>query len=402
MDNSKKNIAEQITAGFKDSYSLEDFEKRLERCPHDPDLQRTAADLMKRKNMPAEAAVSYVKAASLYLKSGNLLPALASQVHSWRLKTPSYQQAALFLPAMRDNRFPSTPLKAFFKNLSIPEILAVVKNFEYMHLPAHQLLQKEDDTQNNIYFIVSGSLKETGYHPVVVEEETVSIQSIVNLSANDSIGDLFPLKEDKVCQTSIKTTAPVELLKISKRALLQICQQYPNIESCVQAINVYQSELQEENGLKKKPKKIRNQVTNRLTLEMHSQSSNNHPIKLEGYFTDISIGGTCVVLDFNEAYDAKSAASFAKTIKNSAVKISFSAEGIELRVAGKIAWTKEIVLQKETTLTLGVLFQNLSPKLRGMLFVFVESIKKIASSMLAEENYNLNRNQSISSELNPP
>ena len=376
MDNLKKNIAEQITAGFKDSDSLEDFEKRLERCPHDPDLQRAAADLMKRENMPAEAALSYIKAASLYLKSGKLLPALASLVHSWRLKAPYYQQAALFLPALRDDSFPSTPLKAFFKNLSNPEISAVVKNFEYIHLPANQLLQKEDDTQNNLYFIVSGSLKETGYHPVIVEEEKINIQSIVNLSANDSIGDLYPLKEDKVSQTCIKTTAPVELLKISKRALMQICQQYPNIESCVQDINVYRSELQKENGLKKKPKKIRNQVTNRLTLEMSPPLSNKFPTKLEGYFTDISIGGTCVVLDFNEAYNAKSAASFANTIKNSAVKISFSVEGLELRVTGKIAWTKEIVLQKETTLTLGVLFQNLSPKLRGMLFVFVESIKK--------------------------
>jgi CRP-like cAMP-binding protein len=376
MDNLKKNTAEQITAGFMDSDSLEDFEKRLERFPDDPALQRAAADVMGTKNMPAEAALSYIKAASLYLKSGNLLPALASVVHSWRLKAPSHQQAAFFLPAMRDDSFPNTPLKAFFKNLSNPEILAVVKNFESIHLPAQQLLQKKDDTQDNLYFIVSGSLKETGYHPVIVEEETVYIQSIVNLSANDSIGDLYPLKEDKICQTAIKTTTPVELLKISKRALLQICQQYPKIESGLQAINAYRSELPKENGLEKKRKKIRNQVTNRLTLEMHPQSSNKFPTKLEGYFTDISIGGTCVVLDFNEAYNAKSAASFAKTIKNSAVKISFPAEGIELKVSGKIAWTKEIFLQKETTLTLGVLFQNLSPKLRGMLFVFVESIKK--------------------------
>ena len=81
-------------------------------------------------------------------------------------------------------------------------------------------------------------------------------------------------------------------------------------------------------------------------------------------------------MDFNDLYAAKSVASFAKTIKNSEVKISFPAEGIELKVSGKIAWTKEIVLQKETTLALGIQFQNLSPKLRGMLFVFLESIKK--------------------------
>ena len=179
MDNLKKNTAEQITAGFMASDSLEDFEKRLERFPNDPALQRAAADLMNRKNMPAEAALSYSKAASLYLKSGNLLPAIAAVVHSWRIKTPSYQQAALFLPAMRDDSFPSTPLKAFLNNLSNSEILAVVKNFESIQLPAQQLLQKEDDTQNNLYFIVSGSLKETGYHPIIVEGEPVSFWIIM-------------------------------------------------------------------------------------------------------------------------------------------------------------------------------------------------------------------------------
>ena len=115
----------------------------------------------------------------------------------------------------------------------------------------------------------------------------------------------------------------------------------------MQAINEFRSESQKENRLKKNRKEIRHQFTKRLTIEIHPQSSENFPIILDGYTKDISIGGTCVVLDSKDVSVAKSVASFAKTIRNSEVKISFPTEGMELKVSAKIAWTKEIVLPKE-------------------------------------------------------
>ena len=214
------------------------------------------------------------------------------------------------------------------------------------------------------------------YHPVKTKKETVYKQSIINLSADDSIGDLYPIKEEKVCQSYVETITPVELVKLSKQALLQICKKYPNVESGLQAINVFRSESQKENQLRKNRKGIRHQLERKMTVEIHPQSSENFPIILEGYSRDISIGGTCVVLDAKDLSVIKSVVSFSKTIKNSMVKISFPAEGMELKVSGKIAWTQEVVFQREKTLALGIQFQDLSPKLRGMLFVFADSSKK--------------------------
>jgi len=57
------------------------------------------------------------------------------------------------------------------------------------------------------------------------------------------------------------------------------------------------------------------------------------------------------------------------------IKLSFPSQGIELKISGKIAWTHEVVFQGEKTLALGIQFQDLSPKLRGILFVFAESSK---------------------------
>lgn len=376
MDNLQLNIAEQIASGFITIDSIEDFENLLKRFPDDPALQKASADLLAKENQTDAAALSYSKAATLFLKSGKLLPAIVSKVYAWRLKSPSYQEAQLFLSALRDGSFSSTPLKIFLEKLSNPEVLAVVKSFENIYLPEQQLIRKVGDGQDDLYFIVSGSLKEIMYHPVKTKEETVYKQSIINLSADDSIGDLYPIKEEKVCQSYVETITPVELVKLSKQALLQICKKYPNVESGLQAINVFRQESQKENQSRKNRKGMRHQLERKMTVEIHPQSSENFPIILEGYSRDISIGGTCVVLDAKDLSVIKSVVSFSKTIKNSMVKISFPAEGMELKVSGKIAWTQEVVFQREKTLALGIQFQDLSPKLRGMLFVFADSSKK--------------------------
>jgi hypothetical protein len=112
-----------------------------------------------------------------------------------------------------------------------------------------------------------------------------------------------------------------------------------------------------------------------MTLEIFPHSSANFPIIFEAYSKDISVGGTCVVLDEKDISVAKSVASFSKKIKDSEVKISFPSEGLELKVSGKIAWTQEVIFQGKKTLALGIQFQDLSPKLRGMLFVFADSSK---------------------------
>ena len=120
-------------------------------------------------------------------------------------------------------------------------------------------------------------------------------------------------------------------------------------------------------------KSQRHEIMRKMSLEIFPHSTANFPIILEAFSRDISIDGTCVVLDTCDFGIAKSISSFSKTIKDSMVKISFSCEGMELKVSGKIAWTQEIIFKKEKTLAIGIQFQDLSPKLRGMLFVFAEN-----------------------------
>jgi hypothetical protein len=50
-------------------------------------------------------------------------------------------------------------------------------------------------------------------------------------------------------------------------------------------------------------------------------------------------------------------------------------EGMELRVSGKIVWTHETTFEGGKTLAVGIQFEDLSPRLRGMLFVFADGSK---------------------------
>lgn len=375
MGNQKTNIVEQITRGFISIDSIEEFNELIEDFPDDPAIHKAYADFLVKKKSSDKAALFYGRAAALYLKSGKLPPAVLTKLLQWRIKSPVYEDAQLFLSALNDDSLPDTPLKVFFEKLSKPEVLAVMKCLENIQFPAGRLIYKIDDIQEGLYFIVSGSIKEIRFEPVEKGEEKVFKQTVENLSDDDTFGELYPIKEENVCQSYIETTEPVELLKVPKQMLVQICKKYPNVEYGLQAISVFRSEFRKTKSLKKNRKSQRHEVMIKMSLEVFPHSSANFPIILEAYSKDISVGGTSVVLDASDMSVVKSVASFSKTIKNSMVKIGFSSEGLELKVSGKIAWTRETIDRGKKTLAVGIQFQDLSPKLRGMLFVFAESSK---------------------------
>lgn len=376
MKNKKTKIAEQINGSFISIDSIAEFNELIEDFPDDPAIHKAFADLLVNNKSLDKAASSYGKAAALYLKSGKLPSAVLTKLLQWQIKSPVYQDAQLYLSALTDNSLPDTPLKIFFEKLSKPEIIAVMKCVENIQFPAGHLIYKVDDVQQDLYFIVSGRIKEIRFEPVEKGKEKIFKQCVENLSNGDTFGELYPIKKEIIGQSYIETIEPVELLKIPKHILVPICKKYPNVESGLQALSVFRSEFRKTKLLKKNRTSQRHEVMIKMSLEIYPHSSANLPIILDAYSKDISIGGTCVVLDASDISVAKSVTSFSKTIKNSEVKINFPSEGMELKISGKIAWTRETIVRGKKTLALGIQFQDLSPKLRGMLFVFAENSKE--------------------------
>jgi len=366
------NIAEDIKSGFFSIESLEDFEHVLKQFPDDPALYRSFSDMLVQNNLSNGAATPYDKAADLFLKNGQPLQAIVAKILQWEIYAPSYREAQLFFSALRSAFFNDSPFSSFLKRLSNPEIFAVMKNSTIVRFPAGHVEQKVGDSENDLYFVVSGQLKTISFIPLKQKGMITYERQNFELSENDFFGDIYPLDQKKISESYVETITDVELFKIAKKELLQICRKYSNVEKVIKALYSEGLSSKKCRFSEKNRRGKRHQIVIKMTLEIFPGQSVNSPIILDGYSRDISIGGTCIVLDKKDVHVVNSLASFHKKIKNASVKMSFPSEGLEIKVPGQIIWIQKVSFRGGKTLALGVQFQNLSPKLRGMLFVFAD------------------------------
>jgi hypothetical protein len=151
---------------------------------------------------------------------------------------------------------------------------------------------------------------------------------------------------------------------------MKICRKYEDVEHGI--INLYKARSGSEpkNIQRKERQGDRHHTPVKLNLQINADPSGNTPLMLDGHSRDISIGGICVVLDAFEPANS----AFLKSIKNSKVQISLPSEAMALNVFGTIIWGKEVRLEKENNYIIGIQFDEMSPKLRGMVFAFADSI----------------------------
>jgi hypothetical protein len=64
--------------------------------------------------------------------------------------------------------------------------------------------------------------------------------------------------------------------------------------------------------------------------------------------------------------------SYRKTLLNTKARVGLPGEKLSLKIAGRIAWCRPVCTDDNQTLALGIHFDDMSPKLRGMFFGFVE------------------------------
>ena len=139
-------------------------------------------------------------------------------------------------------------------------------------------------------------------------------------------------------------------------------------------VDKFESVGSEEDQYKGMQKGGRYQLPIKMSLEIYPKTSFNYPIIVEGYSKDISIGGTCVVLNEKDMDVHSSIASFHKSTKDAKVKLSMSIEALKLKVSGNIVWTQTIRVNGKQTLALGIKFDEMSPKFQGMLFAFADNL----------------------------
>jgi CRP-like cAMP-binding protein len=368
-----KSTVEHIVDGSIVINSIELMLEILKKFPAKPDLVRIYADLLLKNRMFEAAAKAYSRAAKLYLETGKILPAIVSKISQWQVEMPSDQNVQSFLAELNNSDNETLPLGHFFSKLSIQELKAFCSLFENMRLPSGHVVKQIGDPEDQLFFIVSGQLKDSIYLTLQNQRKVYRKPTMI-LAENDFFGDIYPFNKEHRSLSYVETLEPVELVRIPKEKLMRICRKYPNIELGIIDLLSIRSLNDSAEPSEKIRNETRHKFTLRLQLEIYPEHSPDRAIHLEGDSEDISIGGMSIIIDPTAAADSNAVSSLEKSIPNAKINVSVVTHTLLLKISGRIIWRREVVSNGAKTFAIGMQFDEMSPKIRGLLFALFNSL----------------------------
>jgi hypothetical protein len=194
------------------------------------------------------------------------------------------------------------------------------------------------------------------------------------LAENDFFGEIYPFNKEHRSLSYVETLEPVELVRIPKEKLMRICRKYPNIELGIIDLLSIRSLNDSAEPSEKIRNETRHKFTLRLQLEIYPEHSPDRAIHLEGDSEDISIGGMSIIIDPTAAADSNAVSSLEKSIPNAKINVSVVTHTLLLKISGRIIWRREVVSNGAKTFAIGMQFDEMSPKIRGLLFALFNSL----------------------------
>ena len=361
------SIAKQIVDGAIALQSTDEFKSILRIFPNDPALYRVFADHLVSQKKIEEAITSYSKAATLNIESGMMLQAIICKTLEWRQKNPDRQQAERFHRALSGGRYYQTPLNVFFNSLSFDEFSALVNQMTRVRVAAGKTVRKMGEQEKDLFLIVSGTLKATTILPLAKTQDEPQ-KTAVYLTDNDFFGTIYPFEDEYISQAFVETITNAELVKIPREKLKKVCKKFSNIELGLIDLFKARSGGGGEGLLRQVRLTGRHKLPIKIEMKICPGDTGSHPIILDGYTRDVSIGGMCVILDPQYAH----VPTMYHDIRNAAIQISMESDAMSVGVSGKIVWSKEVVVEEEKTVALGIQYMNMAPKLSGLLVVFAD------------------------------
>ena len=368
-----KNTIEHIIEGSIVINSIELMLEIIDKFADQPELVRIYADLLLKNKMHDAAARAYNRTAILFLNSGKMLPAIVAKISQWHIEMPSDQNVKAFLTELDSSQNKKLPIGHFFSKLTIHELKALCSLFENVRLPANQVVKEIGDPEDHLFFIVSGRLKDSIYL-TLQNQRKVFRKPTLELAENDFFGDIYPFNKEQRSQSYIETIEPTELVRIPKEKLMRICRKYPNIELGIIDLLSIRSLTDQEESPETVRKETRHKFSLMLELEIYPEHSPDEAIYLEGESEDISIGGMSIIVDSNRITEPWNISSLHESATNAKIYVSVVTHTLLLKISGMIAWRREIVHSGAKALAIGMQFDEMSPKVRGLLFALFNSL----------------------------
>ncbi len=371
------NCGGAIPRGSDDGieYPCSDIFQRLKMNPDDPALIRYQADILKGYGDLSNAANLYSKAANLLLKEGRIPAAIALKLMQWRISSPTKTDVRDFMLKLNQEAAENQPVQAFFCHLNIQESFTLYSSFEMIAFePDHEILGV-GDLENHLYFVVSGILRGSLNYKVDGEETSYRDQTYY-LHQNDYFGDIHPFDSVKKSTSCIESKTQVELIRISREKLRKICAIYPRIEHRIMDLLKVQSGSCTDNSPQDKRKVRRIPSKLHLGIEILLNGSQHTSIYLTGHTKDVSIGGLCIILDEAGFTSSSEISSLEYSLKLSKVQVNFTVEELKVSIPGTIVWIDTVSNGRKKSVALGIKFDKMSPKLRGIMMMFFNSFSK--------------------------
>jgi hypothetical protein len=377
------SILRRIAEGTLTLSSKKEYKDLLTLFPDKADVQRAYADFLAQQEEDKTAYDYYLSAGNLYIQDGKTFQAIVSKILAWRIVKPTHQEGRSFHTALQASPFRESPLQLFFAELPYPEFIAIMLKLVRVRIPAGEIVLNAGDTCDNLYFIVSGILQETLLSD---SEAPPSSSSKVSqgLSDNDIFGDVFPLSRINYSRSVVITRTSVELVKISKSALKDLCEQYPLIEELLAGLYKHPGDADQIRTWASVRRSPRHMTPIKITLKITPPKQSEHIINIEAMSKDISMGGLCADLGLKYV-----SLQIKEIIGSRAViDVDLPHSGKSLGINGTVVWGKHLEEPGGTSIIVGIKFKSLGQEKQDLLNVYCFGIDNEEALMWSLwENY---------------
>lgn len=372
----KYSIMQRILDGTLAVRSPEELEEVLDIYPDDPFLHRKHADLLLGLKRTDEAAVAYQKAAKLFIASGMNLQAVVAKILQWRIRKPTHSQASAFHSLLRKEGGTETPLQHFWASMGYDELLAVMRRLVRVRMTAGKKVTRADDFAENLYFVVFGALYELPSPECESEARMAGVEiEPLLLGPNDIFGDVFPLNRETLTDADIRTATDVELIKLTKPVLCELCRKYPRIEKVLMDLRKPENRESCDRPWQTVRRTMRFSLPTKAEISCPAMESQQKSWHYAGIAVDLSMGGMCADLDQAPVPSQKNG------LKGRLVHIRLDLlnDVAILNLTGKIVWQRRQRKAKGASTLIGIRFDSLNAMDRDML-------QEYCSGSIGEQN----------------
>ena len=371
-----KTILENILNGSIAIDSVEAFGSLMWEFPEHPELRKLFAGFLASRGKEKIAAQHYRKASEIFLGSGQLLHGVVSKMLEWRFDRPCRETLLRFLSAVSVHPHDESPVNRFIQTLLPAELMAFFSQFSCHRFPSGKTIRNLGEPETALWFVLAGELKESYYqligHKPRFNKHRLQQSASRLLRQNHVFGDVFPFTEISLSQSVIETTARTEAIAIPRRRLIQVCKRFPKVELGVLKLLQIRSETGADSPSGKVRRGERYAMQVSMTVEIPPKDGPGPAVVLNGCASDLSISGVSFIPDSNGAGPPDKLASLVKDLDRQRVRVAISSESLSMSIPGQIVRSRKVVVNGSRTLSLGIQFDEASPRVNGTFLAFAE------------------------------